>query len=54
VPILSVDKRPVGGARGAGDVATVPGAITKMLSEKYEAAQRGTDGGTYAAWRMEI
>jgi branched-chain amino acid aminotransferase len=47
VPILSVDKRPVGGG-------AVPGAITKMLSKKYEAAQRGTSGGTYDAWRMEI
>jgi branched-chain amino acid aminotransferase len=46
VPIMSVDKRPVG--------AGIPGAITKTLSEKYEAAQRGTDGGTYAAWRMEV
>jgi branched-chain amino acid aminotransferase len=46
VPIISVDKRPVGGGN--------PGVITKMLSEKYEAAQRGTDGGAYAAWRMEV
>ena len=48
-PIMSVDKRPVGGRCHA-----VPGPITKMIAEKYEAAQRGTDGGTYAAWRMEI
>jgi branched-chain amino acid aminotransferase len=57
VPIMSVDKRPVGAAAaaaaGSGNV-TVPGPITKVLSEKYEAAQRGTDGGVHAAWRMEI
>jgi branched-chain amino acid aminotransferase len=52
-PIMSVDKRPVGGAT-TGGVASVPGTITKMISEKYEAAQRGTDGGIYAAWRMEV
>jgi len=46
-PIMSVDKRPVGGG-------VVPGSITKMISEKYEAAQRGTDNGKYAEWRMEI
>jgi len=46
VPIISIDKRPIGGG--------VPGAMVKVLSEKYEAAQRDTDGGAYAAWRMEI
>jgi branched-chain amino acid aminotransferase len=46
VPILSIDKRPIGG--GAA------GLITKDLLEKFTAAQNGTDGGTYAAWRMEI
>lgn len=46
IPILSVDKRPIGGA-GAGPV-------TKALLEKYSAAQEGTDGGKYAEWRMEI
>ena len=46
--IMSVDKRPV------GDGVTAPGPITKMIAEKYEAAQKGTDGGTYAAWRMEV
>lgn len=45
-PIISVDKRPV------GDGAI--GSITKVLSEKYAAAQNGTDGGMYSAWRMEI
>ena len=53
VPILSVDKRPVGGVVAMVGAA-VPGPITKMLSEKYEAAQRGIDGGAYAAWRMEL
>jgi len=54
-PIVSVDKRPVGGAAAAaGSAPAVPGPITKMISEKYEAAQKGTDGGKYAAWRMEI
>jgi len=56
-PILSVDKRPMGmaAANAAGlAVATVPGPIAKTILEKYEAAQRGTDGGIYAAWRMEI
>jgi branched-chain amino acid aminotransferase len=47
IPILSVDKRPVGGGAGAGPV-------TKTLLEKYEAAQMGTDGGTYKEWRMEV
>ncbi len=47
-PIMSVDKRLMGGG------VPVPGTITKTISEQYEAAQRGTDGGTYAAWRMEI
>jgi len=46
VPILSVDKRPIGG--GAA------GPITNSLLEKCKAAQSGADGGTYAAWRMEI
>jgi len=45
-PIVSVDKRALGGG--------TPGSVTKLIAEKYEAAQRGTDGGTYAAWRMEI
>ena len=52
-PIVSVDKRPVGG-NTAGGAASMPGPITKMILEKYETAQRGTDGGTYAAWRMEV
>jgi branched-chain amino acid aminotransferase len=54
-PIISVDKRPVGGASATGGaVPAVPGAITKTILEKYESAQRGTDGGAYAAWRMEL
>lgn len=59
-PILSVDRRPVGGAAAvsgggaSGAAPTVPGPITKMILEKYEAAQRGTDGGKWAAWRMEM
>jgi branched-chain amino acid aminotransferase len=52
IPILSVDKRPVGG--GVAGSALAPGPITKMLLEKFEAAQFGTDGGTYKEWRMEI
>jgi branched-chain amino acid aminotransferase len=51
-PIMSVDKRPMGAA--AGGLASAPGSITKMIAEKYEAAQRGTDGGKYAGWRMEV
>lgn len=47
IPILSVDKRPIGGGAAGGP-------ITKMLLEKYAAAQEGTDGGKYAEWRMEI
>ncbi len=54
VPILSVDKRPVGTGVAGDASAAVPGPITKMLLEKFEAAQIGTDGGMYAAWRMEI
>ncbi|HUC31240.1 MAG TPA: aminotransferase class IV [Candidatus Paceibacterota bacterium] len=50
VPIISVDKRTLGGASGI----IAPGPITKLLSEKYEAAQRGTDGGAYKDWRMEV
>jgi len=55
-PIMSVDKRPMGGAAvsAAGVAAAVPGPITKLISEKYEAAQRGTDSGKWVAWRMEI
>lgn len=53
-PILSVDKRPVGGASMAVGGTTAPGPITKLVAEKYEAAQRGTDSGKYAAWRMEV
>ncbi len=49
-PIISVDKRAVGGTSGTA----VPGPITKMIAEKYEAAQKGIDDGKYAAWRMEI
>lgn len=52
-PIMSVDKRPVGAVRGAGDSA-IPGPITKLIAEKYEAAQKGTDSDTYADWRMEV
>jgi branched-chain amino acid aminotransferase len=56
--IMSVDKRPVGGAAAAatagGGAPSVPGPITKMIAEKYEAAQRGTDDGAWAAWRMEV
>lgn len=47
-PIMSVDKRQMGGG------VLIPGPITKMIAEKYEAAQKGTDGGIYAAWRMEV
>lgn len=47
-PIMSVDKRSV------GESATVPGPITKIISERYEAAQRGTAGGAHAEWRMEF
>jgi len=56
VPIMSVDKRPVGGAAvgGANANGGAAGPITQILSEKYAAAQRGTDGGTYAAWRTEV
>lgn len=46
IPILSVDKRPVGGG--------IAGPITKKLLEKFEGAQTGNDGGIYAAWRMEV
>lgn len=49
-PILSVDKRVVGAASGT----PVPGPITKLIAEQYEAAQKGTDGGKWAAWRMEV
>ncbi len=49
-PIMSVDKRPMGAVSGTA----APGPITKMIAEKYEAAQRGTDGGKYVAWRMEV
>jgi branched-chain amino acid aminotransferase len=49
-PIMSVDKRPVGIANGTVGL----GPITKMIAEKYEAAQRGTDDGKWAEWRMEI
>ena len=49
-PIVSVDKRPMGAASGMA----APGPVTKMIAEKYEAAQRGDDDGKYAAWRMEI
>ncbi|HUC01473.1 MAG TPA: aminotransferase class IV [Candidatus Paceibacterota bacterium] len=53
IPILSVDKRPVGGNAGAGE-AGAAGPITKTLLEKYSAAQEGTDGGKYKEWRMEV
>jgi branched-chain amino acid aminotransferase len=46
IPVLSIDKRPV---RGGAD-----GPIAKQLLGKFSAAQRGTDGGMYAAWRIEI
>ncbi len=46
IPILSVDKRPIGGG--------VAGPITQQLSAEYGKAQHGTDGGAYAAWRTEI
>jgi branched-chain amino acid aminotransferase len=46
IPILSVDKRPIAGGTS--------GPITKTLLEKFSAAQRGADGGTYGAWRIEI
>jgi branched-chain amino acid aminotransferase len=46
IPILSVDKRPIGDG--------VAGSITQRLSAEYGKAQHGTDGGAYAAWRTEI
>ncbi len=45
-PVLSVDKRPVGIAT---DHPGAVGPITKTLADLYAAAQRGTDGGTWAA-----
>ncbi len=45
VPILSIDKRPVGTGR--------EGLFTKKLAAKYLAAQKGTDKA-YREWRMEI
>ncbi len=50
-PVLSVDKRLVGTAT---DHPGAVGPITKQLSGLYEAAQRGTDGGTWNAWRMTV
>ena len=50
-PVLSVDKRPVGIAT---DHPGAVGPITKTLADLYAAAQRGTDGGTWAAWRMAV
>ena len=50
-PVLSVDRRPVGAAT---DHPGAAGPITKRLFDLYEAAQRGTDGGTWAAWRMAV
>jgi branched-chain amino acid aminotransferase len=50
-PVLSVDKRPVGAAT---DHSGALGPITKRIFDLYEAAQRGTDGGKWAAWRMAI
>ena len=44
-PILSVDKRPIGGGTA--------GPMTKRLSAAYDAAQHGTDG-SFAAWRGEV
>lgn len=50
-PVISIDKRPVGAAtKNAGAI----GPITKKLSELYDAAQRGADGGKWGAWRIEI
>jgi branched-chain amino acid aminotransferase len=46
IPVISIDKRPV--------ESGVDGPVTKQLLEKFAAAQRGTDDGAYAAWRMEI
>jgi branched-chain amino acid aminotransferase len=46
IPILSVDKRAI---RGGAD-----GAITKMLSKKYDSAQSGSDEGVYKDWRFEL
>ena len=45
-PILSVDKRPVGG----GSI----GKMTQRLSVEYGHAQRGDGAGAYGAWRSEI
>jgi branched-chain amino acid aminotransferase len=45
-PILSVDKRPIGG----GSV----GNMTRKLSVAYDAAQRDGGADAYAEWRMEI
>lgn len=54
IPILSVDKRPIGGGATGGAAAAGAGPITKTLLEKYSAAQEGTDGGKYKEWRMEV
>jgi branched-chain amino acid aminotransferase len=45
-PILSVDKRPVGGGSA--------GEMTQRLSAEYGHAQRGDGTDAYAAWRLEI
>lgn len=49
VPIMSIDKRPIGGG--------VKGPLTTKLAQAYEAAQRGISQGSvdaYAEWRMHI
>jgi branched-chain amino acid aminotransferase len=51
IPILSVDKRAVGvNTNNAGAL----GPITKILLEKFNAAQAGNDRGVYKEWRVEI
>jgi branched-chain amino acid aminotransferase len=49
VPILSIDKRPVGTINIAGKV----GPIASKLAEKYLAAQKGMTK-EYKEWRMEV
>ncbi len=54
VPVLSIDRRPIGSARGtASGAGTHPTSITSKLAQVYRSAQNGTEQA-YSQWRMEV
>lgn len=55
IPILSIDKRMVGRDNASKiNAATEKTSITKLLSEKYDEAQRGDSKDYHNEWRLVV